>query len=398
MISMHTSPIADPGAGDAGGMNVVEWHQAIALAELGHEVEFVTRRSDPLSPDLVEVAPGVTLRQVTAGPAEPLAKSRISDHIEEFADGLQAIGPIDVVHSQHWMSGVAGLPFARSRDVAHVQSFHSIAAPGAVGAIDWSAGEQPESDGRIAGEALTASESDLVVAISRYEAEVVVERCGADPCRVVVVAPGVDSEQFRPLAAGEQPWSVGGAGQGQVLFAGRLQPLKGPDLAIEAVAGLRREVRPHLVLAGDVSADFASYRGELEALVAARGVQDFVTFAGPLGRAELAHAMRSSRALLMPSYSETYGLVLLEAAASGVPVLAWRGSGMREAVVDQATGLLVADRSPQAWSAALARVLSEAEGPAMGVAARARALDLSWQRSAGLLEDAYRRVSCTAAA
>jgi len=184
MISLHTSPVDSPGAGDAGGMNVVEFHEAEALAALGHEVDLITRRSDPAQPDAVTLEPGVTLRHLTAGPPERLAKSAIDQHIREFRSALSGLGGYDLIHSHHWMSGAAALPVARAWGVPHVQSYHSVAArPGSA----LSEGEPPESPDRVTTEALLARESDLVVAISAAEARTVIERCGADPDRVAIV-------------------------------------------------------------------------------------------------------------------------------------------------------------------------------------------------------------------
>ena len=162
-VSMHTSPADLPGSGDAGGMNVVEYHQAFALAELGHRVDLITRRSDPGQADVVELSDRVRLLHLPAGPATKLAKSLIDAHIDEFSTHLGLLQPYDVLHSHHWMSGVAALPVARAWGVPHLQSFHSVAAlPGSA----LSDGEPPESPARVPGERLVATESDLVIAIS----------------------------------------------------------------------------------------------------------------------------------------------------------------------------------------------------------------------------------------
>ncbi|MVA77579.1 glycosyltransferase [Auraticoccus sp. F435] len=372
MISLHTSPADLPGEGDAGGMNVVERQQADALAALGHEVLFLTRRTDPALPEVGELGPGVTLRQVEAGPARVVAKSAVSDHVEAFAEQLERLAePVDVVHSQHWMSGVAGIGWARRLGVPHVQSFHSLAVP--VGR-ELHEGEPAETEGRVAGERMLAQESDLVVAISRAECTTVLERCGARPERVVVVPPGVDLQLFSPPAG--RPADVEpprGRGHGYVVFAARLQPLKAPDLAIAAVAGMPAEIRPHLVMVGGVSPDFARYRSEVEQLVEQLGLTDWVTFSGPQDRQQLAQLLRGAGALLVPSWSETFGLVALEAAASGTPVVAYDAGGLREAVVDGVTGVLVDSREPSDWSAALARVTAPGTRETMSAAARAHA-------------------------
>ncbi|MFP5416983.1 MAG: glycosyltransferase [Actinomycetes bacterium] len=377
-VSMHTSPASSPGAGDAGGMNVVELHQAHALAALGHQVDLVTRRADPDAADVTVLGDGVRLLHLDAGPRADLAKSLIDEHVAEFSAGLARLEPYDLVQSHHWMSGVAALPVAARWGVAHVQSFHSVAAhPGS----PLSHGEPPESDARVAGEALIAQESDAIIAVSTAEARTVIERCGADPDRVQVIPPGVDLDTFRPAAADERrpacPWC--GSEAGYVLMAARLQPLKGADLAIRALAQVPARLRPDLMIAGDVSADFADYRAEVERLIDDLGMRDHVHFVGAQTRPDLAALMRHSLALAVPSHSETFGLVALEGAASGVPVLASSTGGLREVVVHEETGYLMHDRDPDAWGRALAGLLSDEPLRArMGVVARVHARRFAW--------------------
>lgn len=385
-VSMHTSPADLPGSGDAGGMNVVEYHQAFALAGLGHRVDLITRRSDPAQPGVVELADGVRLRHLPAGPPERLAKSLIDAHLEEFSAGLAGLDVrYDVLHSHHWMSGVAALPVARAWGVPHVQSFHSVAAlPGSA----LSEGEPPESPARVPGERLVATESDSVIAISAAEARTVVERCGADPDRVVIVPPGVDRTIFH---AGGPPVSANG--RGYLLYAARLQPLKGPDLAIGALAEVPAELRPDLLIAGDVSADFAAYEADLHALVEAHGLTGAVHFIGPQPREKLAELMRGARIVLVPSHSETFGLIALEAEACGTPVIASAAGGLREAVVHGETGQLMDSRQPEDWGTAITRLLAKPQRLArMGVVAQIHARRFNWDWTARLLELHYREL------
>ena len=391
-VSMHTSPADAPGAGDAGGMNVVELNQACALAALGHTVEFVTRRADTDQPDVVELAPGVTLRHLPGGPAEPLAKSAIDAHIDEFAAGLAGLERPDLVHSHHWMSGMAALDAAAAWGVPHVQSYHSVAAPPH---SPLSEGEPPESDDRVAGEALLARRSDAIVCVSTAESRTVVERCGADPNRVVVIPPGVDLQQFRPAAPSEErpacPWC--GSRAGYLLLAARLQPLKGADLAIRASAQIPPFMRPDLVIAGDISADFADYRAEIERLIDDLGMHSHVHFVGAQTREQLGRLMRHSQALLVPSHSETFGLVALEAAASGIPTLAYSTGGLREVVVHQETGYLMNDREPSTWGTVLIRLLvDEPLRQRMGTIARVHARRFAWPDIARRLADGYESI------
>lgn len=388
-VSMHTSPADAPGAGDAGGMNVVELHQAQSLVALGHTVDIVTRRSNPDQPDVEPLPGGVTLRHLTAGPTEPLAKSEIDAWTDEFAIGLATLAPYDLVQSHHWMSGVAAIDVAAEWGVPHVQSFHSVAA---LPRSPLSHGEPPESDARVAGEAMLAQRSDAIITVSTAEARTVVERCGADPERVIVIPPGVDLVQFRPAVPTEErpacPWC--GARAGYVLMAARLQPLKGADLAIRALAQVPTHLRPDLMIAGDISADFADYRAEVEQLIDDLGLYRHVHFVGATTRPDLATLMRHSQALLVPSHSETFGLVALEGAASGVPVLASSTGGLREVVVHEETGYLMHDREPSSWGTALIRLLvDEPLRARMSTLARVHARRFAWPDIARRLESAY---------
>jgi D-inositol-3-phosphate glycosyltransferase len=394
LVCLHTSPGSEPGSGDAGGMNVVVRHQARALAALGHTVEILTRRADATSPDAVQLDPGVTLRLLSAGPAHPVAKGEHENFMAEFGARIAALGPYDIFHSHHWFSGVAALPVARELGVPHVISFHSIAADDA---SPLSAGERAESSGRRAGEAYLARESDLVITVSRAEADTVVDRLGGSASRVTIVSPGVDGTVFHP--AERSPFGVSAdspADAGYVVVAGRLQPLKGLDLAIAAVAGVPAAVRPELVIAGDASDDFAGYIDELSELAASLGIKTGVRFVGPQSRSRLAALMCESRLVLVPSHSETYGLVALEASASGVPVVAAAAGGLCEAVLDGETGVLLHSREPSEWAAAITAVLTDEDlSDRLARNGRARAEFLTWTRSAEALLAAYRTLEHT---
>lgn len=387
LVSLHTSPGAEPGSGDAGGMNVVVRHQAEALGALGHTVDILTRRSSPEQPDAEPLAPGVTLRFLAAGPATAVTKGEHEGFIDEFRMRLAELGPYDLIHSHHWFSGMAALPLARERGIPHLQSFHSIAADAAT---PLSAGERPESPGRMAGEAWLARESDAIVAISHAEADTIVTRLGGAPDRIAIVPPGVDGSLFHPAADGPAS-DVPTTGPGYAIVAARLQPLKGLDLAIEAIAAVPEAIRPELVVSGDASTDFHEYIDELHALAARNGIEGGIRFVGPQSREHLATLLREAHLALVPSHSETYGLVALEAAASGIPVIASASGGLREAVVDGVTGLVLDSRDPAVWGAAITEILTDdALAHRLATAARERAEHLDWPRSAATLLAVYR--------
>ena len=384
LVSLHTSPDDDPGTGDVGGMNVAVRATAVALAGLGHAVDILTRRNAPDAPSDRELAPGVVLRNLTAGPAERRVKGDHEEYIDAFGVAMQAHGPYDIVHSHHWFSGIAALPFARQAGIAHVQSFHSIAADASA---PLSAGERPESPGRMLGEARLARESDAVITVSDSERDTVVRRLGANPTRVVVVPPGVDTALFSPAAAPAT------SRPGYLVAAARLEPLKGLDLAIEALAALPASDRPELVIAGGPTTGYDEYPADLRSLAERHGVAGRVRFIGPQSRKDLAALFRGARMLLVPSHSETFGLVALEAAASGIPVVAAASGGLTEAVENGVTGVLVDSRDATDWARAVRGILDDDRLAArLGAAGRSRASQFTWHRTASQTLAVYEAV------
>lgn len=399
-VSLHTSPLAEPGGADAGGMNVVVLEQALALGRAGHRVDLFTRRSDEHSPDVVDVAPGVRVHHLAAGPPAPLAKSAMEPAIEPFREQLrraltqqaaddQAPG-WDLIHSHHWFSGVAALPTAGELGLPHLQSFHSVAAPEDAPQLD--AGEPAESSGRIPGERLVARESDLVVAVSQAEARTIAERYGVPGERLAVVRPGVDVERFCPSAGMGDPAGTPEPHRPTLLFAARLQPLKAPDLALEVLARLDPSLDARLVLTGGVSQDFQDYLRELQDTAQRLGVAEQVEFVGPQGREALAARMREADLLLLTSWSETFGLVALEAQASGTPVVAWAGAGgLREAVAPG--GIVLTTRDADVWAEAAQRLLTDPEAlDAAAQQARRFAEGRTWEASTRALAAQYERL------
>lgn len=370
-------------------MNVLIRALAKALQQTGVEVEFFTRRSSPHQHDTVTLDDGLVVHHVTAGPATPLAKSEIDQYIDEFRANLGDLDRFDVVHSHHWMSGVAALPLARAAGIPHVMTFHSVAAHPNSSLSD---GEPPESLARLDGEVQCATQSDLIIAVSRHEAAVVIGRCQADPERVVVVRPGVDTDLFHPAQPGDAWVPAAGVRPGYVLFAARLQPLKAPDVAIKALGKLPPQERPDLVIVGEASADFASYASELHQLVEELGLQERVFFLPGQDRPALARSLRHASVVLIPSFSETFGLIALEASASGVPVLAAASGGLTEAICNNHTGLLVPSHDPQAWADALLGLLRDPlRREDIGRTGRQRAETMTWPIVAERTIAAYRR-------
>ena len=413
-VMLHTSPLDTPGTKDAGGMNVVVLAQAGALAREGYEVRIYTRRTDPEVPARVSVEPGLTVIHLDAGPAQLLPKGQHDAYMEEFGKRLDEAlegDSVDLLHAEHWLSGVAAIPVARRRGIPLIQSYHSIAAEPHTPLTE---GERPESPGRLAGERLLAAEADLVIAVSEAERQTVIERLGGDPDRVRVVPLGVDTELFHPLTTpGSPATSVssatstspvspatsvhqdvepedGSGDRAEVIMVGRLHPLKGFDLIVEAMSWIPEDARPLLRIVGAPPPDGDDYARELHDAVTRYNLQSSVVFEGALRRSELAARIRQATLMVVPSHSETFGLVALEAAASGVPVIARNAGGLREAVRHGETGMLVTGDDPQVWAYEITHLLSNPERIAqLGAGARAHALRRSWSASVDRLIETY---------
>lgn len=385
-VVLHTSPIDEPGTKDAGGMNVVVRAQAEQLAAMGHQIELITRRQDTESPAVSRLALNLRLHCLDAGPACTIEKGEHEALIDEFRDALeQLLGqlPVDIIHGEHWFSGIAALPIARALDIPFVQSFHSIAADESE-PLD--AGERAESPGRLAGEAMLARESCGLVVISNAERATAIDRLGASPDCVFIVPPGVDSDLFHP-ASGRRTGA-----RRRLVVAGRLHPLKGVDLAIRALGEIPQKQRPELVVVGSPPPDGIGYAESLVALTNELSVENDVHFVGAKTRIPLADELRRADIVLMPSHSETFGLVSLEAAASGVPVIAYRSGGLQESVLDGRTGVLVDTRDPVDWAAAITGLLSDEERRSrLAAHARAHAEQMSWKASTLALLEVYRK-------
>lgn len=395
-VMLHTSPLDTPGTKDSGGMNVVVRAQALALAEQGHDVRIYTRRSSEDGASTVELAPGLRVILLDAGPRQLLSKAEHEELIGEFAQSLSAHlheDPVHILHSEHWLSGLAALDAATQHNVPLVHSYHSIAAPAE---SPLGEGERPESAGRLAGEVRLAQEADHIVAVSRAERETIISRLGGANEQITVVPLGVDTTVFHPCStpecAEQREW-IGSGGRAEVIVVGRMHPLKGFDVAIDAVAAVPEAIRPTLRLVGAPPPDGDGYARELHRAVAEQGLLNTTSFDGALRRSELAERLRRATVLLVPSHTETFGLVALEAAASGVPVIARNTGGLRESVVDGVTGVLVADDAPQTWARAITALIDDgATRERMSAAAIDFALTHRWNDSAEQLARVYHAV------
>jgi D-inositol-3-phosphate glycosyltransferase len=400
MLSVHTSPLEQPGSGDAGGLNVYVDQTARRLARRGIAVDVFTRATASGQPPCIEVQPGYTVRHVLAGPYDGLAKSDLPGQLCSFAAGvLRAATPpavgtrYDVVHSHYWLSGQVGYLVRDRWGIPQVHSAHTLAKVKNSALV---AGEAPEPTGRVVGEQQVVAEADLLLAGTEVEAGQLVSLYGADPARVTVVHPGVDIEVFAPAdrAADRAVWGVD-PDEVLVAFAGRIQPHKGPVVVVNAVAALRRQHpdrRFRALIVGDSTGQGHHEPDRLRALAAGLGVGDIVQLVRAMPPEGLAGVLRAADVVAMPSRSESFGLVALEAQACGTPVVASAVGGLPVAVQDGVTGLLVDNRRTADWAAALAAVaLDPARRDRMATAARAHAVRFSWEATVDALLAVYRR-------
>ncbi|EKA61171.1 D-inositol-3-phosphate glycosyltransferase [Janibacter hoylei PVAS-1] len=397
MISVHTSPLAQPGTGDAGGLNVYVVESARELAARGVEVEIFTRRTATDLPDAVEMLPGVTVRHVDAGPYEGLVKEDLPGQLCAFAAGMMReiarvpAGHYDVAHSHYWLSGQVGWLVAERWQVPLVHTMHTMAR---VKNRQLAADDVPEPPGREIGEAQVVEIADRLVANTDQEAAELVEYYDADLQRVVVVPPGVDLDRFAPGDRSAARARVGLREDALVLlFVGRIQPLKAPDVLVRAAAQIleqRPELRDRLVVAvlGGASGRGLSAPDRLQRLGEELGVDDVLHLSAPVSRSELADWYRAADLVAVPSYTESFGLVAVEAQASGAVVLAAQVGGLPTAVGD--AGVLVPDHDPTTWAEAMLRIIDDPDLAAdLRGRARRHAEGFGWSDTVDRLLDVY---------
>ena len=403
MISLHTSPLDQPGTGDAGGMNVYVIELAKRLVRRGLEVDVFTRATSSALEPAVTPADGVTVRHIHAGPFEGLTKEELPAQLCVFArevlraEAAQPVGHYDAVHSHYWLSGQVG---ALARDRWGVPLVHSMHTMGKVKNAALADGDTPEPPARLIGEEQVVEAADMLIANTDIEAKQLIELYDADPGRVEVVHPGVDLDVFRPVAAAEARAGLGLPVDADILlFAGRIQPLKAPDVLLHAVAEmLERDPsrRGSLVVpvVGGPSGSGLDKPQALADLAAALGIADVVRFVPPVSQAELARWYAAASAVAVPSYNESFGLVAAEAQATSTPVVAAAVGGLSTVVRDGRSGLLVDGHDPRDWAAALTRVLDDADlRTRLEAGALQQARLFSWDATADRTLEVYERAA-----
>jgi D-inositol-3-phosphate glycosyltransferase len=405
ILSMHTSPLAQPGVGDGGGMNVYVRELASALARRGVRCEVFTRAADPGCAAVVAVEPGFTVHHVPAGPLAPVAKEQLPGLVEEWSgnveDRLRRLAAdgraVEAIHANYWLSGLAGHRLKHLLDVPLASTFHTLDRVKAEASPEELRSAEPDRRARAEAEVMGCS--DVILASCSVEAEQLVDLYGADPARVQIVAPGVDHAFFAPgdRAQARRALRLPLAGP-IVLFVGRIQPLKGLSTVVAALARLGElpgGVRPSLLVVGGPSgaegpAELAAIRDQVRAL----RLSEQVHFVPAQPHEMLSTYFRACDVCTVPSRSESFGLVALEATACGAPVLASAVGGLTTLVDDGRSGRLLDPHDVTAWSEELRRLLSEpGTAERMGRAGAARAGRYTWARSAQVLEARLGRVT-----
>ncbi|GAC1368692.1 MAG: D-inositol-3-phosphate glycosyltransferase [Pseudarthrobacter sp.] len=394
LLSLHTSPMEQPGSGDAGGMNVYIRELASALADAGVEVEIFTRSTSPKQPAVEHPAPGVCVHNVFAGPQRKIPKEELPALLHSMVAEIEQIrqrqphGRYDVIHSHYWVSGIAGLELAELWDVPLVHTMHTMAK---VKNLLLESGEQPEPRRREEGEHRIVDGATRLIANTSAEATELVSHYGADPDRIDVAPPGVDLSTFTPAFRARSRAERGIPPETfHLVFAGRIQRLKGPQVLLKAAALLRKR-RPGIDLRVTILGALSGNKDfNLRHLIAESGMDDVVTHLPPVSAAELASWFRAADVVVMPSYSESFGLVAIEAQACGTPVVGTRVGGLSRAIHHGRTGLLVDGHHAKDWADALEAMYDDPDTRAdMGRAASIRAENLGWNRTAALTLETY---------
>ena len=396
---VHTSPLDQPGIGDAGGMNIYVLESAQRMAAMGVEVDIFTRRTESESPEIIEISKGVRVRYFDCGHGN-LTKEQMPAHILGLSKEFLRIvkdEKYDAIHSHYWISGKVAMPAATKLGIPLIHTMHTMAR---VKNLNLAEGESPEPMIRVQGETQVAAAAQALIANTDSEAASLVSLYDACPDTVHVVNPGVDLFTFTPgtgrKAAREQ---IGTPADALIVtFVGRIQPHKGPEVLIRATSELVKhspQMRPQLIvnIIGGASGANTEEVERLKELATWLNIDDVIHFAPPVPRADLVHWYRAADLVCVPSYSESFGLVALEAQACGTPVVATAIGGLRTAVADGISGVLVDGHDPKAWSSVIARLLHEPQRRVLlSMGAIEHASHFGWDTTARGTLDIYDQV------
>ena len=394
VLSMHTSPLAPLGGRETGGMNVYVREVSAELARVGVAVDVFTRRADTVSPEVEALSPGVRLIHVPVGPPERIEKEEMIALTGAFAAGIEAFiahdaiaggARYDIVHSHYWLSAVAGREIARAWAAPHVAMFHTLAE---VKLLARASEREPEA--RRVAERELVHEVDRIVAATEHERWLLEQVYAVPRQRVTVIPLGVHRERFRPRDQATARARLGLEADARILLSvGRIEPLKGLDILIESLSEMtERERLLLLIVGGDDRAERELAR--LRAVADAAGVADLVRFVGAVPHGQVEAYYNAADVVVMPSFYESFGLVAVEAMASGVPVVASRVGGLTSTVADGRSGYLIPWRCPGPFAEKLDLLLgNESLRRALGATASESMQVYEWSSVAARLLDLY---------
>ncbi len=402
LLTVHTSPLDNPGTGDAGGMNVYIAETAKRLAERNIEVDVFTRSTHPDLPPRMEAFPGVYVHHIEAGPYGGLTKNELPGQLCAVTAGVMREeaklpeGSFDLVHSHYWLSGQVGWLASEKWKVPLVHTMHTMAK---VKNLALAEGDTPEPMVRVIGEEQVVRVATRLVANTHREAAELIEHYEADSQRVDVVHPGVDLEIFNADISKIETRNKLNFSQDDfvLLFVGRIQPLKAPDILLNAVSEMLK-MRPSIqtklkvMICGGPSGSGLEHPRSLSDLASSLGISALVDFMTPRPAAELVDLYRAADLVVVPSYSESFGLVAIEAQACGTPVLAAAVGGLVTAVKNEYSGILLGNHQPKIWAQTILQLLEKPELMSeMSRNAISHASKFSWAATADALIDTYQK-------
>lgn len=363
VLAYHSSPVLEPGSGDAGGMTVYVRKVAEAFADRGVRTDIFTRATAGSRP-IVELRRGVRVITIEAGPPIQISKGELTTHVDDFAAGTRAFAAAqharyDIVHSHYWQSGLAATTLRRMWGIPWVHSQHTLAR---VKNQHLAPDDPPEPRSRIDGEDAIMRTADVLIASTDDEWRQLSCLYGVTHDRLKTIHPGVDHAIFHPGDRGAARARLGLGDEAMLIYAGRIQPLKGLELAIQAVERLAHtlERRSVLYIVGGASGTTGTRElARLRDLARRLGVSDRVRFLGPTEHRGIPSLLRAADVAVVCSHTESFGLVALEAHACGTPVVGTAVGGLSHIVQDQRTGFLVQTRDPDVFAARLHDLLSD---------------------------------------
>jgi D-inositol-3-phosphate glycosyltransferase len=389
LISAHTSPLDRPGGAKAGGLNVYVLELARQLAGKSCSVDIFSRKSRPDLPTVTQVAPGLRTVHLAAGPAGPLTPELIYEHLDQFVDSLMAFaeadgGSYDVIHSHYWLSGLVGERLKAAWGVPHVVMFHTLGEVKNRASLS-----EHEGDLRIRSEMEVLQGAERVICATDQERSYIRQLYSADPARVSVIPLGVDLDRFRPSAKTQAREALGLKDERIVLFVGRLEPLKGVDILIGAAAMLEGDVNCRILIVGGDEASQPQVE-ILRSLARNLGIEQRIAFVGTVDHDQLPLYYNAADVCVVPSHYESFGLVAVEAMASGVPVVASRVGGLMGTVRDGETGYLIPWLCPEPFAERIELLLAnEPLRVSLGEAAREAVGRYRWENVASVVLEVY---------